>query len=101
MDGFQRKDIVSIDSDSLRELSLEQETIKAKRLGSQAVSRKHKLRMEEMFRRLPSYNQKNGGKPSAAMYARKSRHLPQAQIYTHNLHKTDLFGQVLPDYMQN
>ena len=34
MDGFQRKDIVSIDSDSLRELSLDQETIKAKRLGS-------------------------------------------------------------------
>ena len=34
VDGFKRKDIVSIDSDSLRELSIEQETIKAREIGS-------------------------------------------------------------------
>ena len=38
MDGFQRKDIVSIDTNSLRELSIEQDKIK-KRIGSHAMSR--------------------------------------------------------------
>jgi hypothetical protein len=79
---------VDLNTDSLKDLSIDRESLLKKIDLQRALAQKEKNRMKALFNRLPSIE----------VAQPISVHL---NPFTHNLHKSELFGQVLPNHLQN
>ena len=56
LDGFKKHDLVSIDTESLKEMSVAQESKIEKKIGDKQAFEKERRRMDALFRRLSSQN---------------------------------------------